>query len=564
MARKRDFGPALAACCLGIASVLAGAAPTLAEDPPGQAVAYIPGPEVPVARAKGADPQPAIPPVKGPLPVPVPVLPGGAKEPEQAPMPTPAPQVGPSPPRLKPGPEVLAIDLPTALRLANAANPTIALARERVVEAYARLRQAQVLWLPTLQTGPAYTRHDGRLQNSRGDVFSVSKSSIFEGGGAVLSVGTSDALFAPLIARRLVEAQVGASRAVRDEVQLQAALTYLDLVQVYAALAINTETLARVKQMTDAAEAAVLAKKSKTGADLPRALTELNLRRDERIDLEGQAAVVSARLAQLLLLEPTVDLRPLDPAVLPIALVPEDQVPIEELVATGLLNRPELAESRSLVAAAVTRWRQARFSPLLPRLEAAYNAGTFGGDHGENLMDFGSRSDGTAQIIWELPGLGAGYVAQNRVQRSLVNQANLHVTEVEAQVAAEVTAAVKVALNRRRALASAQEAVTEAERMWRRLRAAAFGMAGAQGRFDPLEPLLAEQALSQARLQYLTQVIEYNKAQFRLYRALGQPPLEALPKATALPVHVPVTPGRLAPDSETLPRVTAGVNCGGK
>jgi hypothetical protein len=123
-----------------------------------------------------------------------------------------------------------------------------------------------------------------------------------------------------------------------------------------------------------------------------------------------------------------------------------------------------------------------------------------------------------------------------------MNQANLHVVEVEAQVAAEVVAAVKVARSRRRALASAQEAVTEAERMWRRLRAAAFGMARAGGSFDPLEPLLAEQALAQARNQNLIQVIEYNKAQFRLYRAIGQPAQAALPGATAIPVDVPVTP----------------------
>src|SRR5262249_44533932 len=50
----------------------------------------------------------------------------------------------------------LPIDLPTVLRLADASNPTIALARERVREAYAHLREAEVLWLPNLQTGPAY------------------------------------------------------------------------------------------------------------------------------------------------------------------------------------------------------------------------------------------------------------------------------------------------------------------------------------------------------------------------------------------------------------------------
>jgi outer membrane protein TolC len=454
----------------------------------------------------------------------------------------------------------LAIDLPTALRLVNASNPTIALARERVREAYARLLEAEALWLPTLQTGPAYQRHDGRIQNSHGDVFSVSKSNFFEGGGATLRLETSEALFGPLIARQLVQAQAAASRAVTDDVQLDVALTYLDLLQAYGALAINADTLARVQVMVDAAESALRREKSKNGAaDLNRALTELNLRQEERIDLQGQAAAVSAHLAQLLLLQPTVDLQPLDAAVLPITLVPTDRVPLDELVATALMNRPELAESRSLVAAALARWRQARWSPLLPRLEAAYAAGTFGGDHGDELMDWGSRGDGTAQVVWELPGLGLGYVARTRVSRSQYNQASIHVAEVQAQVAAEVTAAAKLTRTRLQSLTNAQAAVHQAEEMWRRLRALSFGLALAGGRFDPLEPLLAEQALDQARKQYLTQVVEYNKAQFRLYRSLGRPPLCALPQSAAVPVGVEVAPGGLAtPSLADIPRVPGG------
>jgi outer membrane protein TolC len=481
------------------------------------------------------------------------------KSPELAPPPTPEPAPATSGPNQ---PAALLIDLPNALRLVNTSSPTIALARERVQEAYARLRQAQVLWLPTLQTGPAYTHHDGVLQTSRGELVKVSKSSFFEGGGAALSVHSSDALFGPLIARQLVEAQIAASRAVRDQVQLDAALTYLDLLRVYGALAISADTLDRVNYMARSAESAAKNNISKTGADINRARAELHVRLEERIELEGEAAAVSARLAQILFLEPTVDLRPADLAILPITLVPIDGVALEDLVATGLMNRPELAESRSLVAAALARWRQARVSPLLPRLEASYLAGTFGGGTNfvpgsdpDRLANFAGRDDLTAQAIWELPGLGAGYIAQTRVQRSLYNQANIHVAEVEAQVAAEVTAAAKVALSRRRALADAQGAVRQAEIMWDKLKKASFGVALEGGKFDPLEPLLAEQALAQARQLYLTQVIEYDKAQFRLYRAMGQPPMAALPKSAAIPVDVPAAPGGLGPDYQSMPKV---------
>src|SRR6266849_3983847 len=149
---------------------------------------------------------------------------------------------------------VLPIDLPTTLRLVDANNPTIALARERLNEAYAILRRAQVLLLPNLQTGPAYQRHDGLVQNSTGLVFPTSKWNFFEGGGASLSVETADALFAPRIGRRLLDAETGAAVGVANNVQLNAASRYLDLLAAYGALAINAETLATVQQATGMAE----------------------------------------------------------------------------------------------------------------------------------------------------------------------------------------------------------------------------------------------------------------------------------------------------------------------
>lgn len=449
---------------------------------------------------------------------------------------------------------VLPIDLPTALRLANASNPTIALARERINESYARLRQAEVLWLPNLQAGPAYQRHDGRIQNSRGEVFTIDKSNFFIGGGASLRLETVDALFGPLLARRLTEAQVAATRAVTDDVQLEVALTYLDLLRVYGALAINADTLARAEELLRRSSAADKQGLSRSKADITRAGTEASLRREERIDLEGEAAAVAARLAQLLLLEPTVDLRPADATIAPITLVSEE-LRLDELVATGLMNRPELAESRALVGAAMTRWRQARLNPLLPRLELTYFAGEFGGGVNDTLEHFGGRGDGTAAAVWELHNLGAGDIARARERRAQYNEANFHVLEVQARVAAEVTAAAKLARSRKRALRDAQEAVTQALETWRRLEIGSFGMNNPkeQNLLNTLEPLVAEQALAQARIQYLIQVIEYNREQFRLYKALGQPPLSALPTARPLPVDVPLVNGGVQPERRTMP-----------
>jgi outer membrane protein TolC len=486
------------------------------------------------------------------------VKPGDPYPTATVPAAPPAACPAPAPDQYKP----LPIDLPYALHLVNASNPTIAIAQVRVEEAYARLREAQVAWLPDLWAGgnpnnlsflPMYYVHNGKLQNSRGMVFDVVKAEASFPVGSGLNLSISDAIFGPHIARNLVAAEKARSQVVVDNVQLDVALTYLDLLRAYGALAINREMLSKAEYILDAANAADREGLGKTTADANRARTEVSIRRQERSDLEAEAAIVSARLAQLLLLEPTADLVPADAQVLPIALVPVN-VPLEELVAVGLMNRPELAESRALVAAALARWRQEKTRPLIPSIQMAYYGAQFGGGI-PALHDYGWRDDFLVQATWELKHAGLGNLFAARTTRFQYNEANLHVTEVQAQVAAEVTAAAKVVRAREREFAEAQEGVRQAETMWIKLQKAAFGVVvpfgGARlARFDPLEPILAEQALHDARMRYLDEVINYNRNQFRLFWAMGQPPLCALPRATPVPVETPVLP---SPEQQARP-----------
>jgi hypothetical protein len=116
--------------------------------------------------------------------------------------PTPTPPWPPAPG------EIVPIDLATALRLVDANNPTVALARRRVDEAYARERQAEVLWLPDLRSGVTYDRNDGRAQNSNGSIFTISKQNLLAGGGAALDWNTPEILFGPLVAQRQTAAEI--------------------------------------------------------------------------------------------------------------------------------------------------------------------------------------------------------------------------------------------------------------------------------------------------------------------------------------------------------------------
>jgi outer membrane protein TolC len=448
-----------------------------------------------------------------------------------------------------PVPEAMPIDLPTALRLVNANSPTIALARDRTRAANLVQRQAELAWLPDLRAGPTYDRHDGRDQNSNGTIFEVSKQNLFIHGGVELDWNTSELLFGRLVAQRLSAAAQADARAVTSNVQLDVALAYLDLLRVYGEIAIFADALARAEEMLRNAESAEKAGLSKTTADINRARTEVDLRRQREFELQAEVAVASARLARLLLLRPTVVLKPIDARIVPLGLVP-DVDKLDDLVSVGLSNRPELQQDRALVAAAMTRWRQAQIGPLIPHLTLDYVGGEFGGGVNDQMGDFGARSDGTALAFWELHNMGAGDVIQSRLRETQANEASLNLVEVQARVAEEVTSAAQSVQASQKSMQSSEQAVVQALETWRRLREASFGLAGAEHQYDPLQPLIALRDLADARRAYLANVIEYDRSQFRLYWAMGQPPLAVGPTLQPQTLTVPVSPGPYRPPEE--------------
>jgi hypothetical protein len=72
----------------------------------------------------------------------------------------------------------------------------------------------------------------------------------------------------------------------------------------------------------------------------------------------------------------------------------------------------------------------------------------------------------------------------------------------------------------------------------------------------PQEVVAALQQLPQAYVNYYTGANDYNRAQFRLYHALGYP-AQRLACGDALGATIPVDPSRPAP----LPPVHAAVPC---
>ncbi|WP_406698907.1 TolC family protein [Singulisphaera sp. Ch08] len=457
---------------------------------------------------------------------------------------------------LVPGQMIQPIDLPSALRLAGANDLDIAIAREQVSLAIAELQQAQVQWLPSLYIGPNWIRHDGQAQVVEGQVRTISKSSLFlgataaagssvsgpvpAGGPAQVSGLTSilrfsDALFEPLAARQVVDARRAGIQAATNDALLGVAEAYMDAQLAAGRLAIAREAATNAETLSN-----LTASYARTGAgldaDYRRSLAERNRQRKNVEVAVGEIELASTELIRRTRLDPRLVVAPVEPPETVLRLVPET-CSIDALIITALRSRPELAEVQALVQATLIRLKQAKLRPFIPSLAFRYSGGGFGGGANSFFGDFNSRSDADVNLYWELQNLGFADRAIAKQRAAQQRTANLELLKVQDRIAAEVVRAEKERIASSRQMEEAGRALPEAqESLTLNLTNIRRG-AGLPGAPRPIEVLQPIQALAQARADYLDSVLAHNRAQFRLYRALGRPPsFDLFPPA---PVAVP-------------------------
>ena len=432
------------------------------------------------------------------------------------------------------GQETYPVDLPTALGLAGANNLQIAFAAERVREAAARMDQAEVLWVPTLNAGVIYNNHAGRLQETEGRVIEVSRNSLFTGAGAVMG-GTAtaggasgparmvvdlplvDVLFEPLAARQVVCAAMAEQTSTFNDTLLEVTGAYLNLLRAQSKVAVAQEAVDNAEVLAN-----ITADFAREGegleADAQRLQVELNGRRRDLYQAKESVAVASAELVRLLRLDPAVTLVPTDAGVAPMEIV-DDAASLPELIAQAQTIRPEVARVGAIVEETRLRYRQERLRPWVPHLYAGFSGGGFGGGEGSAVRNFSDRTDFDVGAVWEWQNLGLGNSARQREQASIHRQAHLATDQVRDLIAAEVSQTYHQVRFRREQIDAARPGVTAA------LKTLRLNLEGIRGReLRPIEAQQAITALAAAREQYLNSVIDYNAAQFALVRAVGNPP----------------------------------------
>jgi outer membrane protein TolC len=410
---------------------------------------------------------------------------------------------------------VLEVTLDSVLHLAEEQNPQIALARERVNQAFAQRDLADKQWLPDINVGSGYYRHEGGIQDQTGVLVRSSAGALIAGADLSARLDPRAAAFAQLDAARRACQQKGELRRVTAEVLLDAAGTYVDLLAAHQGLAIARSLETELRALHDRAQKLANLERG-ARVEVVRIEAELTGQEALRRKLESQSRLASAKLAYLLGLDPCTEIVPADQTLVPLCLADAD-VSCCELIAKASSCGPGIREMEAILNL-IHKGMQDAAGPgrLLPVFTAQALEGGFGAGRNDDLT-FANRFDLGVQARWNLTDMFNADI-QRRIGNSLACQAQLTYVDLKGKLTLAVQEARESILNGREQIRLAEDQIRQAStardlsdvRLREGIQGSSFS-----------EVLLSQRAVALARANYLSVLRDYDKAQLRLMVLTG-------------------------------------------
>ena len=389
------------------------------------------------------------------------------------------------------------IDLTTLLRLAHARNLDIQIAKERLAEAQAN--QEGAIWqaFPWVSPGVDYRNHQGLIQDVGGNIIDVHKQSYALGPTSNLQLDVGDTLYKNLITRQLTTA---GQRIImcQGRPYTNIAREAVDISQRY-----QTETHTAVG-------AGIAFKGDELRVQVQTGRNNLVL-----LQTQQNERAAAVRLAEVLHLDPTVNLVATnsDMAPLPIIRQPHD---LGVLISQALFARPELGQTNALLRSAKHAADGTTVGPLLPTVSGHAFTGNFGGNAENVPTRSGGSEDYAVSLGWRVGPGGLFDVPRIKAAEARFRAAELTADKTRDGVIGEVVDAQTQVVSLRDQIdqaARALDAAAETLKLTEERKEFAVG--------NVLEAIQAEQDLTRARTDYANAVIDYNKAQYALSRAVG-------------------------------------------
>lgn len=408
------------------------------------------------------------------------------------------------------------IDLATTLRLAGADNLSVRIAQERVAEARAEADVARERMFPWVTVGATFRQHENNIQAVDGKIIDADKRSFSAGVGLNAQWDIGEVYYQKLAAQQRARAEEAALTTQRRNTGTDAALAYYELLRATATIQIATDALTISERHHEQIKASASAGVTFAG-DVQRVATARARNETAVQQAREQARIAGARLAEILRLDPTIELTPATAELIPTTLIPATSE-LGDLVSRALAARSELTQADARLAAVREQHNAARNAPLIPTLSASATVGGLGGDTGLRSWSrgFDSSNDYGIGLSWRIgPG---GLFDRSRVRSS---EARLHRGELELEQTRDAIRRQVVEFHARAQSLSAQldshrRALDSAEKTAQLSRERR-----AQSVSGVLEDLIAEEELARARRDYVAAVAQFDQSQHALLRALG-------------------------------------------
>ncbi|MBM3836420.1 MAG: TolC family protein [Verrucomicrobia bacterium] len=408
-----------------------------------------------------------------------------------------------------------AIDLATVLRLAGAQNLDVQIARERLAEAKANHSIAMSQFFPWLAPGVGYRRHEDRLQDVVGNVFDADKQSYVAGGTLAAQWDFGEALYRTLAAKQLANAAAHGLDAQRQESAFAAVQGYFELLYAQASVSVAEDTVRISENYLDQVQRAVEAGIAFKGDEL-RVQVQAERNRLIRQQSREQHRFAAARLAQILHLDPAVELRGADGELVPLGLIATNTV-LSSLVQEAIVNRPDAKQSQSLIAAAEKSRSGVTYGPWIPSVGAQAFVGGLGGGRGSGSGNFGATEDYALTLGWRIGPGGLFDQGRKRSAESRLNVAKLGQEKLRDEIVRQVIEAHTRFVSLADQIAIVERALKAAERSQQLAQdRKQFGVGAV------LETIQAEQDLTRARLDYAKAIADFDRAQYALSKAIGK------------------------------------------
>jgi outer membrane protein TolC len=402
------------------------------------------------------------------------------------------------------------VTLPTILKLAGANNLTIKQYELQYELSLAQIDKAREWFLPTISVGPTMHYLNGAAMQTTGVVLhDVTQKELWLGGGFAGKLDFNTGVFDVMAKKQQSAAIKFESQAQRNNIILEAIADYYDLMvaqfnynELYNLLAQADTLTAQVKVQVDAG--------IRYQSEYLLAQSNYNHIYFELSDAQVQMNKKSNALLNILNIDTNALLISTDTGIAPVEIV--KGIADSGLVSQYIQNRPEYKSMQAELNSIRAEKKTTTVGLLLPKLEVGTPdalLGTFGEPfYNTYILDAG--------LLWDIPigriiykGELKTYNAEINIQQNTMQQFGNEVHQEVADARAQILLSAQQMSFSRQSLQQSGKALTQSigrEKL---------------GTVLPFEVFQSEQFYVQAEDDYLKAVSDYNKAEYRLYVAMG-------------------------------------------